>query len=127
MQQAGGAGANGPRVDGVQLAVNGGDGVAVVALVCGIEFRFELTVLTIAVDNIVECRFAQGWRLLVHPGELPVPREGAVTAIRANLVFQQRQQGGFTTAVFADQAHFLARVYGSSGVIQQDAHAATNL
>ena len=127
VQQAGGAGANGPRVDGVQLAVNGGDGVAVVALVCGIEFRFELTVLTIAVDNIVECRFAQGWRLLVHPGELPVPREGAVTAIRANLVFQQRQQRGFTTAVFADQAHFLARVDGSSGVIQQDAHAATNL
>ena len=127
MQQAGGAGANGPRVDGVQLAVNGSDGVTVVALVGRVEFRFELTVLAIAVDNIVECRFAQGWRLLVYPRELPVPREGKVTAFRANLVFQQRQQGGFTAAVFADQTHFLARVDGSSGVIQQDAHAATNL
>ena len=87
MQQAGGAGANGPRVDGVQLAVNGSDGVTVVALVGRVKFRFELTVLAIAVDNIVECRFAQGWRLLVYPRELPVPREGKVTAIRANLVF----------------------------------------
>jgi hypothetical protein len=33
VQQAGGAGADGPGVDGVQLAVDGGDGMAVVALV----------------------------------------------------------------------------------------------
>ena len=98
MQQAGGAGTNGPCVDGVQLAVNGGDGVTVVALVSRMKFRFELTVFTVAVDNIVECRFAQRRRLLVYPGELPVSREGKVTAIRANLVFQQRQQGGFTAA-----------------------------
>ena len=127
VQQAGGAGANGPGIDGVQLAVDGGDGVAVVTFVGGVELRFELAVFTIAVDNIVERGFAQCGRLLVHPGELPVAREGKVTAIRAYLVFQQRQQGGFTAAVFADQPHFLARVDGSSRVIQQDAHAATNL
>ena len=127
VQQAGGTGANGPGIDGVQLAVDGGDGVAVVTFVGGVELRFELAVFTIAVDNIVERGFAQRGRLLVHPGELPVAREGKVTAIRAYLVFQQRQQGGFTAAVFADQPHFLARVDGSSRVIQQDAHAATNL
>ena len=107
--------------------MNGGDGVTVVALVGGVEFRFEFAVFTVAVDNIVEGRFAQGWRLLVHPGELPVSRISKASAIRANLVFQQRQQRGFATAVFADQTHFLARVDGSSGVIEQNAHAATNL
>src|SRR5690606_11350850 len=116
-----------PRVDGVQLAVDGGDGVAIVALVGGVQFRFQLTVFTIASNNIVERRLTQGGRLLVYPGELPVSRISKVTAIRANLVFQQRQQAGFTAAVFADQTHFLTWINGGGGVIQQDAHAAANL
>lgn len=53
MQQAGGAGADGPDVDGVQLAVQGGDGVAVVAIVGRLQFGFELAKLAVAVDNIL--------------------------------------------------------------------------
>ena len=99
-------GANGPRVDGVQLAVDGGDGVAIVALVGGVQFRFQLTVFTIAINNIVERRLTQGGRLTGLPGELPVSRISKVTAIRANLVFQQRQQGGFTAAVLPTRPTF---------------------
>ena len=127
VQQAGGAGANCPCVDGVQLTVDGGDSMTVITLVGGVQFSFQLTVFTIAVDNIVESGFAQGRRLLIYPGKLPVARIGKVTAVSANLVFQQRKQGRFSAAVFADQTHFLTGIDGGGGVIQQDAHAAANL
>ncbi|MNC18214.1 hypothetical protein D3C75_661110 [compost metagenome] len=91
VQQRGGAGANGPRIDSVQLAVDIGNGVPVVALVGSIQLGFELAVFPITVNNIVHCRYAQGRGLLIYPGQLPVTRVSEVTAIRADLVFQQRQ------------------------------------
>jgi hypothetical protein len=59
VQQAGGAGADGPGVDGVQLAVDGGDGMAVVALVSLLERGFQLAIFTIAVNDIIDCRLRQ--------------------------------------------------------------------
>ncbi|MNV37309.1 hypothetical protein D3C71_1288240 [compost metagenome] len=127
VQQARGARADGPRVDSIQFAVNRGDGVAVVTLVGGVEFGFQLAVFAVAVNHIVESRNAQGRGFLVNPGQLPVSRIGEAACIGAHLVFQKRQQGGFAAAVFAHQTDFLPRVNGGCSVVQQDAYAATNL
>ena len=90
VQQAGGAGADGPGVDGVQLAVDGGDGMAVVALVSLLERGFQLAIFTIAVNDIIDCRLRQGRGFLIHPGQLPVAGKGHTAAVSAYLVFQKR-------------------------------------
>ena len=56
VQQAGSARTDGPGVDGVQLAVDGGDGMAVVALVSLLERGFQLAIFAIAVNDIIDCR-----------------------------------------------------------------------
>ncbi|CSP60712.1 Uncharacterised protein [Shigella sonnei] len=58
---------------------------------------------------------------------MPASRKGVAAAVGADFIFQQCQQGRFTTAVFTHQADFLPGVDGGGGIIQQDAHAATNL
>ena len=89
VQQAGGAGANSPGINGVEFAVHGGNRMAVVAFVGGMQLRFQLAVFPIAVDNIIHRRYAQGWRLLVYPGQLPVAGVGKITAVGTDFVFQQ--------------------------------------
>ena len=91
VQKRVGARADGPGVDGIEFAVDGGNRVTVVAFVGGVQFGFQLAVLPVAVNHIVHRRYAQGGRLLVYPGQLPVARIGKVTAVRADLVFQQCQ------------------------------------
>ncbi len=127
VQQAGGAGTDGPSVDGVQLTVQGGDGVAVVAVVGGLQFGFELAKLAVAVDNILDRRHVQRRRLLVDPGQRPVAGEGKAAAIRRDLALQQRQQRGFAAAIFAHQADLLTWINRRRGVVQQDADAASDL
>ena len=87
VQQAGGARADCPRVDRVQFAVYGGDGVPVVTFIGVVELGFQLTELTVAVNHIVQRRFGEGRRFLIHPRQLPVTGIGKVAAVGANLVF----------------------------------------
>lgn len=117
----------GPGVDGVQLAVQGGDGVAVVAIVGRLQFGFELAKLAVAVDNILDCRHVQRRCLLVDPGQRPVAGEGEAAAVRRDLALQQRQQRGFAAAVFTHQADLLTWINRRRGVVQQDADAASDL
>jgi hypothetical protein len=56
VQQAGGARADGPGVDGVQLAVDRRDGMAVIAFVGLVQVRFQLAEFAIAINNIVDSR-----------------------------------------------------------------------
>ncbi|CDL64613.1 hypothetical protein [Klebsiella pneumoniae IS39] len=56
MQQAGGARTDRPGVDGVQLTVDGGDSMTVVAFVSLLERGLQLAILSIAVNDIIDCR-----------------------------------------------------------------------
>ncbi len=127
MQKTRGARANGPGVDGVQLAVGRGDGVTVVALGGVVQFTLKSAIFAVAVNHILHRGLRERGRFLIYPGELPGAGKGKTPAVGAYLVFQKRQERGFATAVFADQAHFLARIDRGGGVVQQHAGAATNL
>ncbi|MNZ92103.1 hypothetical protein D3C78_1111140 [compost metagenome] len=89
MQQAGGAGAYGPGVDGIQLAVQRGDGVAVVFVVCQLQVGFKLAEFAVAVDNILKCRHVERRRFLIYPGQGPVAWKGVAAAVRGHLALQQ--------------------------------------
>ncbi|MNH40861.1 hypothetical protein D3C79_1022430 [compost metagenome] len=54
MQQTGGSGADSPGVDGVQFAVQRGNGVTVVFFVSYLQFAFELAKLAVTVNNILK-------------------------------------------------------------------------
>ena len=56
VQQAGGARTDRPGVDGVQLTVDGGDSMTVVAFVSLLERGLQLAILSIAVNDIIDCR-----------------------------------------------------------------------
>ena len=90
VQQAGSARTDGPGVDGVQLAVDRGDGMAVVALICLLERGFQLAVFTIAINNIIDSRLRQRRGFLIHPCQLPAAWKGHTAAVSAYLVFQKR-------------------------------------
>ncbi|CSP60703.1 Uncharacterised protein [Shigella sonnei] len=56
VQQAGGTGANTPCVNSIQLAMNGRNGVPVVTFVGVVQLRFQLTIFTVAVNDIFQRR-----------------------------------------------------------------------
>lgn len=56
VQQTGSVRADGPSVDGVQLTVNHGDDMTIIALICLLERGFQLAVFTITINNMADSR-----------------------------------------------------------------------
>ncbi|SUX57129.1 Uncharacterised protein [Citrobacter braakii] len=107
--------------------MDGGNGVSIVTFVGIVQLCFQLTILAVAVNHILQRRLWQRRRFLINPRELPVSRIGKSSGVGAEFIFQQCQQGRFTAAIFTYQANFLPWINGGRGIFQQDAHAATNL
>ncbi len=59
VQQAGGARADGPRVNRVQLTVNGGNSVAVITFVGVIQLSFQLAEFAVTVNDILQSGLRQ--------------------------------------------------------------------
>jgi hypothetical protein len=91
VQQAGGARTDGPGVDGVQLAVDGGDGVASLRSLAAFSSASRRYSRSPSITySRVPASAGQGFP------DSPTPAasywEGKTTAIGADLVFQKRQQ-----------------------------------
>lgn len=101
--------------------------MSIVTFVGIVQLRFQLTILAVAVNDVLQRGLRQCWRFLIHPRKLPVSRIGKSSGVGAEFIFQQCQQGRFTAAIFTYQTNLLPWINGGRGIVQQDAHAATNL
>jgi hypothetical protein len=59
----------------------------------------------VAIEDMLDGRPRQRWRLLAHSGDAPVARNRAVAGFRVQLVLEQREQARLAGAVGADQSH----------------------
>ena len=107
--------------------MDSGNGMSIVTFVGVVQLRFQLTIFAVAVNDVLQRGLWQRRRFLIHPRELPVSRIGKSSSVGAEFIFQQCQQGRFTAAIFTHQANLLPWINGGRGIVQQDAHAATNL
>ncbi|MDT4856780.1 hypothetical protein FQZ97_911830 [compost metagenome] len=111
-QQLSRAGVCRVTVGTVQLAVQAGDGSAVVARFGSGQLALYLAQALVAIEYVVHGQALQVVHFLAHVGDAPVRGQQAVAGVRPQFATQQGEQAGFAGAIGADEADFLAGVQG---------------
>ena len=117
------AGVGAVAVDVVQFGVQTRQCVAIVCLLGGGKLALNAPQLDVAIEHIVHGQAIEGIDLLAHVRDAPVRRQLAIAAVGHQLATQQREEGGFASAIGADQAGLLAGVQGQLGAVQQSLRA----
>ena len=87
VQQACGARMDTPRLHRIQLAMQQRDGVAIVTQIGVRQFRLQLAIDAVTVDDILQRGFVERRGFLIHPGQRPVCRKRNGAGIAGDFTF----------------------------------------